>query len=85
MINNKEACKIADRHLKKISPPGDNYVWQLPDSKETENGWVFEYIFTCKKKIPSEKWDFFGGAPAFFVSKETGDVRDLEWSEFDSL
>jgi len=81
MITYEQAMSIAQRHLDIVPLPSSDYQWRLSEPKESEDGWTFDYVCACLKDIPPDQREGFGGAPAFFVSKATGEVRVLGWDE----
>jgi hypothetical protein len=50
------------------------------EPRRVADGWYFEFEYRCRRDLPKEQWEGFGGAPAFIVgSDET--VRVVGWDE----
>lgn len=83
MKSKEEIINIAKEHLIENPFPYSNYEWDLKeDFVELEKEYYFEYSFQPKKGLPPEQWQMSAGAPGFCINKLTGNVTDVNWSEY---
>jgi hypothetical protein len=85
MINRDKAVVLAQRHLAENPLPHEDYEWIMSDPFEVDTGWCFDYSFRCRRDLPEEEWEQFGGSPAFLVTKESGVVMILDWHDYSKL
>ncbi|AGC75369.1 hypothetical protein LX97_00070 [Nonlabens dokdonensis] len=84
-MTEKEVLKIANDHINLINkenPYADKMNYILTEAKEYLSGFYFDYEFELKN---NEENLMFGGAPGFLVTKDSGKVIDLSWSELNKL
>jgi len=84
-MNETEAKRIAQRYLSDNPLDRPDYEWELRECVEKPDVWLFPLCFRCKKDVPPEEWESFGGAPAFTVDKTDCTVKVISWAEYRDL
>ena len=82
MIDRDKALALAKKHLAENPLPHEDYEWIMSEPLDVDRGWCFEYSFRCRRDLPEEEWEQFGGSPGFLIAKESGVVMILNWEEY---
>ena len=77
-MNAEEAKAIAGAYLSKLPLEHDDYEWVVVEPRPVADGWYFNFEYRCRRDVPKEQWEVFGGAPGF-VAGWDGTVRVVGW------
>ncbi len=76
---------IAKEHIENLNMNNsysDKMSWIVTKPIITSKGYYFNYKFELMN--PDEPLAF-GGSPGFIISQETGELKNINWQEFNDL
>jgi hypothetical protein len=78
----EQANELAKQYLEQHPLDHPDYAWVLTEGRACKTGWYFDFQFKCRKAIPEDQWEAFGGAPGFVVSSTDGKIRAVSAADY---